>query len=142
MRELSFPDIIERLEKAQLPSIDLVIGIATGGTVPAALIAQKLKCPLKMLPINFRDSQNKPRYEAPVHLGQSNHIIRHAGPVLLVDDVSVSGATLQFARAHIEAPEIYTFVLKGKADVVLFPEITECVNWPWKTDPPQIHTQE
>jgi len=142
MRALSFPDIIERLEKAQLPSIDLVIGIATGGTVPAALIAQKLRCPLKMLPINFRDEQNKPRYEAPVHLGTKDQIIRHAGTVLLVDDVSVSGATLQLARQYVDASTIYTFVLKGKADFVLFPEIKECVNWPWKAELPQIPMQE
>jgi hypoxanthine phosphoribosyltransferase len=52
--------------------------------------------------------------------------------VLLVDDVSVTGKTLDFAKQLLHLNDIKTFVLKGKnADIVLFPEIKECVNWPW-----------
>jgi hypoxanthine phosphoribosyltransferase len=52
--------------------------------------------------------------------------------ILLVDDVSVSGQTLALARSLLKGYEVITFTLKGKADFVLFPEITACVNWPWK----------
>ena len=52
--------------------------------------------------------------------------------ILLVDDVSVSGVTLSLALSLLKDFEVFTFVLKGQADYVLFPEIKECVNWPWK----------
>jgi len=52
---------------------------------------------------------------------------------LLVDDVSVTGKTLKCAVENLQDYTVYTFVLKGKADYVLFPEINTCVEWPWKT---------
>ena len=54
--------------------------------------------------------------------------------ILLVDDVSVSGQTLQAARELLMDYEVTTFVLKSKADLVAFPEIGECVVWPWKLE--------
>lgn len=49
-----------------------------------------------------------------------------------MDDVSVSGSTLSFVKKIIHTNEVVTFILKGKnADIVLFPEIGECVKWPW-----------
>jgi hypoxanthine phosphoribosyltransferase len=51
--------------------------------------------------------------------------------VLLVDDVSVSGATFKLARELLMGATIATLACKGKADFVLFPEVAACVNWPW-----------
>jgi hypoxanthine phosphoribosyltransferase len=54
--------------------------------------------------------------------------------VLLVDEVSVTGKTMEFAKTFLTEHEVITFALKGKADYVLFPEIASCVNWPWKLE--------
>jgi hypoxanthine phosphoribosyltransferase len=51
--------------------------------------------------------------------------------VLVVDDVSVTGATLSAAREILVGASIITLTCKGKADFVLFPEISSCVLWPW-----------
>jgi hypoxanthine phosphoribosyltransferase len=51
---------------------------------------------------------------------------------LLVDDVSVTGKTLEEARSLFKGNHITTFVFKGKADFVLLPDIKDCVDWPWK----------
>ena len=129
MRDLSFKEISKRIGDLNLPYFDLVIGIADGGTVPASLVAYKLGIDLKMIKINYRDVQNRPIYNEPVILSQENITDKK---VLLVDDVSVSGKTLETAIKLLQGNSITTLTLKGKADYVLFPEISECVNWPWK----------
>jgi hypoxanthine phosphoribosyltransferase len=129
MRDLSYKEISKRISDVNLPYFDLVIGIAEGGTVPASLIAYKLGIDLKLIKINYRDVQNKPIYNEPVVLSQE---IITDKKVLLVDDVSVSGKTLEAAIKILQGNSITTLTLKGKADYVLFPEISECVNWPWK----------
>ena len=129
MRDLSFNEISKRINKLVLTNFDLVVGIADGGTVPASLIAYELGVDLKMIKINYRDNNNKPIYNEPVILSQENIIDKK---VLLVDDVSVSGKTLEAAMKILQGNSIKTLTLKGKADYVLFPEISECVNWPWK----------
>jgi len=129
MLDLSFNVISKRINKLALTSFDLVVGIADGGTVPASLVAYELGVDLKMIKINYRDNNNKPIHNDPVILSQENIIDKK---VLLVDDVSVSGKTLEAAMKILQGNSITTLTLKGKADYVLFPEISECVNWPWK----------
>lgn len=51
--------------------------------------------------------------------------------ILLVDDVSVTGKTLEKVKKELYGYEVTTLVFKGKADHVLFPEIRTCVEWPW-----------
>jgi hypoxanthine phosphoribosyltransferase len=51
-----------------------------------------------------------------------------------VDEVSVTGKTMEFAKTFLTEHEVITFALKGKADYVLFPGIAACVNWPWKIE--------
>lgn len=129
--DLSFPEIARRLKTADLPAVDWVVGIATGGIVPASLAAFHLERPLTLLAINFRAEDNTPRHDAPVVLGE---VALPPAPqrILLVDDVSVSGRTFETARAVLAGHEIVTLALKGRADIVLFPEVASCVNWPWK----------
>ena len=132
MRDLSFTEISKRIGDLNLPYFDLVIGIADGGTVPASLVAYQLGIELNLIKINYRDVQNNPIYDEPVILSQENITNKK---VLLVDDVSVSGKTLEAAIKILQGNSITTLTLKGKADYVLFPEISECVNWPWKLPP-------
>jgi hypoxanthine phosphoribosyltransferase len=130
-KSLSLNEIKQRLELFKFPDVDLVIGIASGGVFPAKLVADILKTSIRFISINFRSSDNKPLYTNPKIIMKDSIPIGHKR-LLLVDDVSVSGKTLRSAKDNFNNYDVYTFVLKGKADFVLFPEISECVDWPWK----------
>lgn len=129
---VAFEEISKRLKRTELPEVDAVIGIQTGGRIPAVLCAYQLGVPLYMLPIHFRDPENQPEHEAPVVFDEFK-LPEDADKVLLVDDVSVTGKTFEKALEVIGSryDSITTFVLKGKGDFVLFPEIKPCVQWPW-----------
>ena len=124
---------MDRLQSFSFPEVDLVVGITSGATYPAKIIADMLNLPVFYIHINFRLSDNTPIYENP-QLIKMDTIPSHYARLLLVDDVSVSGKTLKCAVENLQNFTVYTFVLKGKADYVLFPEINTCVDWPWKTE--------
>ena len=128
--DLDFNRISSAIRDLPLPRVDLVIGIARGGIVPASLVAYRLGCELLVLPINYRDDENHPRHDRP-QVGGTVRIPDGVRSILLVDDVSVSGATLDAARETLGSYEVTTMVLKGSADIVAFPDINTCVNWPW-----------
>lgn len=132
MVPVSFTEISTRLKLMALPETDLVIGIGTGGIVPASLVAFHLGCELQIITLNYRDENNTPRYESPVIVNMPEMPSLQGKRMLLVDDVSVSGKTLNEALRHFEGLQIKTLTMKGKADFVLFPEIKDCVKWPWK----------
>lgn len=131
MISLSFSEISDRLHNTQFPDVDIIVGIGTGGVVVSSLIAHQLSRPLYILKVSFRDDDNKIKYDSPVLLSEISAI--NADKILLVDDVSVSGATLHFVKKLLDGYNVTTIVLKGNnADIVLFPEIKDCVKWPWK----------
>jgi hypoxanthine phosphoribosyltransferase len=136
---LGFADVAARLRAFAFPAVEHVVGIGSGGAVPAALVAQHLRVDLTMLWLNYRAEDNTPRHPAPRVLAPPDARLAGlaGGRVLLVDDVSVSGATLRAAQALLPAAcTVFTFVLKGHADYILFPEVERCVSWPWKPEPP------
>jgi len=132
MVPVSFTEISDRLRSLSLPETNLVIGIGTGGIVPASLVAFYLNCELLIITLNYRDENNTPRYDNPVIVNMPEMPFLQDKKILLVDDVSVSGKTLNEALLHFQGLQIKTLTMKGKADYVLFPEIKECVKWPWK----------
>jgi uncharacterized protein len=132
MVPVSFITISERLKELQLPRFDLIIGIGTGGIVPAALVAFHLNTELKVMVLNYRDELNKPLYEDPKVITLPGDWKLPVKRILLVDDVSVTGKTLQKARELLSGYDVTTLTMKGNADFVLFPEIKDCVRWPWK----------
>ena len=131
MVPLSFREISERLKKTKLPEIDLVIGIGSGGIVPAGFVAFHLNAELQVITLNYRDEQNNPRYDEPRILQKPEWQLE-GKRILLVDDVSVSGKTINTALELLKGFNVKTMAMKGKADYVLFPEIKDCVKWPWK----------
>ena len=124
-------EISRRLRAIDFPAVDAIVGIQTGGRIPATLLSFHLGLPLYMLPINFRDEENTPRFDEPRGVGECDVLPPAGCRVLLVDDVSVSGKTMSKARELLPGYDITTFVLKGRGELVLFPEIKPCVNWPW-----------
>lgn len=132
MVKLSFKEISDRLIKTDLPEADLVIGIGSGGIVPASLVAFRLKCDLEIMILNYRDENNAPKTDEPVVVTKPKMENLKGKRILLVDDVSVSGKTMALAAKQLEDYKVKTLALKGKADIVLFPEIEDCVKWPWK----------
>jgi uncharacterized protein len=132
MIPVSFKTISERLKEMQLPGFDLVIGIGTGGIVPASLVAFHLNAELMVMVLNYRDNQNNPIYETPIVITLPDDLKLPGRRILVVDDVSVSGKTLQKAKDLLVGYHVTTLTMKGNADFVLFPEIKDCVRWPWK----------
>jgi hypoxanthine phosphoribosyltransferase len=128
---LSMAEITRRMKAMEFPEADAVVGIQTGGRIPAALLCFHLGLPLYMLPINFRDQDNNPSFDEPQVVGECGNLPPPGCRVLLADDVSVSGKTMAKAKELLPGRDITSFVLKGRGDLVLFPEIRPCVNWPW-----------
>ena len=133
MTPLSFIEISSRLAGWNFPErIDGVVGIATGGVVPASLVAMRLKVGLKVMALNYRDESNEPRFEEPKLLS-SVPDLGSWRRILLVDDVYVSGKSWHAARTLLpESVEVLPFVLKGKVDFALIRDVDGCVQWPWR----------
>jgi len=129
---LSLKSIKERLLQFTIPETDLVLGIGRGGIEPAKLVAEKTGKPLLLVAVNYRDDENIPQRNAPVILENLIIPFEKGSRILLVDDVSVSGKTLETVKKKLRDYQVITLVFKGKADYVLFPEINTCVEWPWK----------
>ena len=127
---VSFLQVATAIRTAKLPASDVVVGIGSGGTVPASLVAYHLGIPLCMDWYQYRDRSNRPLYPAPRLLGHGN-IPDGTRRVLLVDDVAVTGRTLTAAAARLAQYKVTTLVLKGTADIVLLPHLNTCVRWPW-----------
>ncbi len=131
MVPLSFKEITERLKTIDFPTVDIVIGIGTGGVPAATMVAYHLNAELKVITLNYRDEENNPKYKDPVVLSVPTWELE-GKKILLVDDVSVSGKTMQAALGVLTGYDVKTCAMKGKADFVLFPEVKDCVKWPWK----------
>jgi uncharacterized protein len=147
---LELPDIARQLKSLTLPDVDAVVGIATGGVAFASIVAFWLEKPLHIIHLNYRDETNKPRHEKPKLLkpfevnsntfnkGSLSEVERqplaNGEPkhILLVDDVSVSGATLETAKQLLPNFQTTTLVIKGKADFVLYPDVRACILLPWR----------
>lgn len=128
---LELPAIAKRLKALALPEVDAVVGIASGGVVPASLVAYQLERPLRLVTVAYRGPDHRPRYSEP-QLTQLPQLDAGWRRLLVVDDVSVSGKTLAVVTAALAGKELITLVLRGQADIVTFPEIVQCVAWPWQ----------
>lgn len=132
MTDISFRAISDALGNVKLSGYDLVVGIADGGIIPATLVAYKIGCDLKIAKFNYRNNDNIPQHHEPILLSTFT-LPANIKNILLVDDVAISGKTLNAAKKKLfKNQRVATLVFRGKADFVLFPEITTCVKWPWK----------
>jgi hypoxanthine phosphoribosyltransferase len=130
---VSIEEVTDRIRRLPLPDVDAVVAVERGGLTPGTIAASLLDRPLYRLRVEYRDDSNAPKFERPHVVGPVD--VPTGGHVLVVDDVSVTGATLRRAAEELGDVTISTLVLKGDADLVAFPEIETCVTWPWTPSP-------
>lgn len=126
----SFEEVMERFRTITFPDeFDLIVAIANGGIVPAAIINQRLQKEIHLLRINLRDEYQHPKYEQPKLLAPIDFDFK-GKRILLVDDRIKTGATIQLAKELMkEAMYIKTFAVNGNADYALYNE--SCFRFPW-----------
>ncbi len=135
---MTLEEVEHRLRGLALPQVDAVVAIERGGRVPGELISSLLDRPLGFLWLAYRDDSNAVQREEPEVLHRTAVPCPAGGRILLVDDVSASGATLRRSMQELPGFAVTTLVLKGTADIVVFPELDACVTWPWT---PPVLTQ-
>lgn len=107
----------------------MIVAIANGGIIPAAILNQRLNLRMELLRINLRDPSQKPLFERPQLVSPIDFDIK-GKTILLVEDRIKTGATVNFAIDLLyDAREIKTFAVNGKADYALYDE--ECFKFPW-----------
>ena len=126
----SFEDVLERVRTIEIPeTFDLVVAIANGGIIPAAMINQRLGCEYQLLKLNLRDAMQNKLYDKPKLLEVIDFDFK-GKRILLVDDRVKTGTTLEFAKELLsEALVIKTLAVNGIADYCLYNET--CFRFPW-----------
>jgi Predicted phosphoribosyltransferases len=126
----SFDEVIERVRELEISeSFDMVVAIANGGIIPAAMINQRLGCEFHLLKLNLRDAMQNKLYDKPKLLAEIDFEFK-GKRILLVDDRVKTGTTLQFAKELLsEAKYVKTLAVNGIADYCLYNE--SCFRFPW-----------
>jgi len=132
MNDKSFEAIKKRFEEITFDQpFDLIVAVANGGIVPAALLNQRLGLDLQLLKLHLRDSNQRQLYDKPLLLEQITFDVK-GKTILLVEDRVKTGNTLNFAKKLLleaGAKTIKTFAVNGKADYCLYDEL--CFRFPW-----------
>jgi len=129
MPEKTWDEFFARLDEIEFESFDLIVAISRGGVIPAAFIRQKLNIPMRIININYRDDSHAPRYED-AKLLEEKEFGLEGEKILLVDDVSRTGATLQKAKEYLKGNEIKTCLMNGAGDYRFF-HSDACLKMPW-----------
>lgn len=126
----SFEEVVDQIKKIEFSeSFDLIVAIANGGIIPAALLNQRLKIDLQLLKINLRDEKQQALYPEPRLMEHINFEYKNKR-ILLVEDRVKTGASLKLAIKLLEGAEtIKTFAVNGNADYSLYNET--CFKFPW-----------
>ena len=130
IKEKSFEEVLQRFKDIEFnETFDIIVAIANGGIIPAAIINQRLNTGVELLKINLRDSHQIPKYDSPKLVSPIDFDFKDK-TILLVEDRIKTGATVNYALELLnEAKQIKTFAVNGKADYSLYDE--ECFRFPW-----------
>ena len=131
MAELkTFDEVMNRFREIEFyENFDMIVAIANGGIIPAAIINQRLNKEFRLLKINLRDAEQKPRYDAPQLISPVDFDCT-GKTILLVEDRIKTGATVNFAITLLkDAKLVKTFAVNGNADYSLYNET--CFKFPW-----------
>ena len=126
----SFEEVMQRFREIRFhETFDMIVAIANGGIIPSAIINQRLNIDIRLLKINLRDPDQKPKFDGP-RLVSPIDFDYSDKTILLVEDRIKTGATVQFAIDLLHgARQIKTFAVNGKADYALYNET--CFRFPW-----------
>lgn len=126
----SFDEVLQRFRDIEFQeTFDLIVAIANGGVIPAAIINQRLDLDIELLKINLRDPYQVPRFDSPKLVSPIDFEFKNK-TILLVEDRIKTGATVNFAIKLLEgAKQIKTFAVNGDADYSLYNE--QCFKFPW-----------
>jgi len=130
MNSRTFTEIMQRFAEIEIDEpFDMIVAIANGGLVPAGILNQRLQLEVKVLHINFKDENQRQRYDSPKLLQPVDFDCKDK-KILLVDDRIKSGSTIVVAKEILrEAKVVKTFAVNGNADYALFNEA--CFRFPW-----------
>lgn len=126
----SFEEVLERFRNISFAeNFDMIVAIANGGIIPAAILNQRLNIEYQLLKINLRDKNQKPIYDSPQLMAPIDFEYKDK-TILLVEDRVKTGASLTLACELLkEAKLIKTFAVNGNADYSLYNE--DCFKFPW-----------
>ena len=130
MERKSIDEILQKIAKIEFSEeFDMVVAIANGGIIPAALVNQRLNLDFQIIKINFKDEYQRIRYKEPKLIQPIDfHFVGQR--ILLIDDRVKTGETLKTAKFLLkEAKLIKTLAVNGKADYKLYDE--NCFLFPW-----------
>ncbi len=130
MSSKSFAEVLEKIRTLEFKEeFDMIVAIANGGIIPAALLNQRLNIDIQLLKLNLRDASQRPLYDSPRLLEEIKFDVR-GKKILLVEDRVKTGMTLNYARQLLAgAALVKTFAVNGKADYCLYDE--GCFRFPW-----------
>jgi len=130
MQKKTFEEVLERFRTISfVEKFDMIVAIANGGIIPAAILNQRFDVEINLLKINLRDPQQRPLYDKPLLLSPVDFDIK-GKTVLLVEDRVKTGATLEYAKSLLsDARLVKTFAVNGKADYALYDESCFCFPW-------------
>ena len=126
----SFEEVLQKFRDIQfLENFDMIVAIANGGVIPAAIINQRLNVELNLLKINLRDPFQRLKFDSPQLLEPISFDFKNK-TILLVEDRIKTGATVNFALSLLKnAALVKTFAVNGTADYELYNE--SCFRFPW-----------
>lgn len=126
----SFEEVLLKFKQIEFEeNFDMIVAIANGGVIPAAIINQRLNIELNLLKINLRDPNQKPKFDAPKLLEPISFDFKNK-TILLVEDRVKTGATVKLALSLLQdAATVKTFAVNGEADYSLYDE--SCFRFPW-----------
>lgn len=126
----SFEEVMQRFREIEFEEkFDMIVAIANGGVIPAAIINQRLNVEFNLLKINLRDPNQRPKFDAPQLLEEINFDFKNK-TILLVEDRVKTGATVNLAVSLLkDAATVKTFAVNGNADYELYNE--SCFRFPW-----------
>lgn len=130
MQGKTFEEVLERFRTITFAEdFDMIVAIANGGIIPAAILNQRLNIEIQLLKINLRDVNQKPKYDSPQLIAPIDFEFRNK-KILLVEDRVKTGASLTLAINLLQGAElIKTCAVNGNADYSLYNE--DCFKFPW-----------
>ena len=130
MQNKTLNEVMKRFREIEFrENFDMLVAIANGGIIPAAILNQRLGIELQLLKINLRDVNQKPKYDNPRLLSPVDFDYKNK-TILLVEDRIKTGATVNFAVELLkDAKLVKTFAVNGNADYALYNE--NCFRFPW-----------